>query len=656
MIKAAGLGLRTRQGWVFRDVDLSLPDGSAVAIAGPAGSGRTMLLLTLAGRARPSTGELRVAGTVRRADIRRQVAVARATGAVELDPDLHVGDCRREAGAAVRRTRTSAGPRSSWASTADRATPVGDLAPDDAALLALALAAAARPAALVLDDVDLHTTHAQQRRVWTALTAVAAEGISTITSSRSTRRIAGDAVVYDLGEESPCGRLGWHGSRSSGSARRCSGSRSRSSCSCRCSTAGCTCGPTGTRTASSTQIPVAVVNSDQPVTVNGQAGRRRQAVRRRAEEGPRSSTGTSSTARRRPAASHDTDYYFEISVPSDFSRKLASGADTTPQRARMLITLDDANGYIVGKMAQTVQAELENKISAAAVSAYFQSVFDNLEQLRDGVVQAVDGAGQLRDGAASAEKGSATRVSGIGELKAGADKLAPGAQQVSDGVSAIADVVVPAANTIADAAAALTQTRPPTAAARPTHSPATAAQAADAVAGGTGSVQEPGDRARHRAPRAAVDDPAYQELVRVTGQPPAGFATGQVGRGGDGPEDHDGDRRTAHAQQLAQDAPRAAVGGPRRGDEDLRTGRRRQAGGVRRRRAAGHAASARRRPARTTLHDGITQLSSGATSLADGLTDAERRIPVLSDDAEEEQRRDPGVTGRRGDARTCTRR
>ncbi len=60
MIDAAGLGLRTRQGWVYRGVDLSLPAGSLAVIAGPAGSGRTMSPLTLAGRAKPSTDELRV--------------------------------------------------------------------------------------------------------------------------------------------------------------------------------------------------------------------------------------------------------------------------------------------------------------------------------------------------------------------------------------------------------------------------------------------------------------------------------------------------------------------------------------------------------------------------------------------------------------------
>jgi ABC-type multidrug transport system ATPase subunit len=198
-LTAQGLGLRTRQGWVYRDVGLSLPAGSLAAIAGPAGSGRTMLLLTLAGRAKPSTGELRVGEAFNRADIRARVAVARATGAVELDPDLTVGDSRREAGLLFY------GVDLDWSEKLvgldlDGTTLVGDLAPDDAALFAVALAAAARPAALVLDDVDAHTTPDQQRRIWTALTAVAEAG-TTVIASTIDAGLAGAALVHELGSD-----------------------------------------------------------------------------------------------------------------------------------------------------------------------------------------------------------------------------------------------------------------------------------------------------------------------------------------------------------------------------------------------------------------------------------------------------------------------
>jgi ABC-type multidrug transport system ATPase subunit len=199
MIEATGLGLRTRHGWVFRDVDLTVAAGEVAAVVGPSGSGRTMLLLALAGRAKPSAGELRVGDATSRPDIRRQVTVARATGAVELDPDLTVGDSRREAGLLFYGADLAVAEELVGLDL-DSATVVGDLAPDDAALFALALAAAGHPAALVLDDVDLRATPEQQHRIWAGLHAVAGTGIAVVASAIDVRQ-AGVVRTLRLGRD-----------------------------------------------------------------------------------------------------------------------------------------------------------------------------------------------------------------------------------------------------------------------------------------------------------------------------------------------------------------------------------------------------------------------------------------------------------------------
>ena len=43
----AGLSLMGGSDWIFRDVDLTVAPGALAAIVGPAGSGRSSLLLTL---------------------------------------------------------------------------------------------------------------------------------------------------------------------------------------------------------------------------------------------------------------------------------------------------------------------------------------------------------------------------------------------------------------------------------------------------------------------------------------------------------------------------------------------------------------------------------------------------------------------------------
>jgi RND superfamily putative drug exporter len=77
---------------VLRDVGVRVPTGGLLVVEGPHRSGRTALLLTLAGRTRPDSGTLKVAGLLspdRAAAIRGRVALVRA--ATSPDP---LGDLR----------------------------------------------------------------------------------------------------------------------------------------------------------------------------------------------------------------------------------------------------------------------------------------------------------------------------------------------------------------------------------------------------------------------------------------------------------------------------------------------------------------------------------------------------------------------------------
>ena len=80
-ISAAGLRLDRPDGTaLYRDVSVRVPSGGVLVVAGPHRSGRTAVLLTVAGRAHADAGTLKVDGLVapvRARDIRRRVAIAR---------------------------------------------------------------------------------------------------------------------------------------------------------------------------------------------------------------------------------------------------------------------------------------------------------------------------------------------------------------------------------------------------------------------------------------------------------------------------------------------------------------------------------------------------------------------------------------------------
>ncbi|MCR6492530.1 MMPL family transporter [Cellulomonas sp. P24] len=91
-IVAAGLRLDRPDGTpLYRDVSVRVPTGGVLVVAGPHRSGRTAVLLTIAGRAHADDGALKVDGLVapvRARDIRRRVAFARLMRAADPVSEL----------------------------------------------------------------------------------------------------------------------------------------------------------------------------------------------------------------------------------------------------------------------------------------------------------------------------------------------------------------------------------------------------------------------------------------------------------------------------------------------------------------------------------------------------------------------------------------
>ncbi len=173
---------------MFENVDLDLPASAILAVHGAAGTGRTCLLLALAGRMRLTSGAVRVGAHVLPDDhreVRRTVAVAAAGPALALEPRLRVGELIAE--------RTWLAPGVTTAAVRAALDVVGldvpeklmaeELGTAGSTRLALALCLAERPGAIVLDDLDRDCTPDQRREVWTAVGQAARTGVTMLTGS-----------------------------------------------------------------------------------------------------------------------------------------------------------------------------------------------------------------------------------------------------------------------------------------------------------------------------------------------------------------------------------------------------------------------------------------------------------------------------------------
>jgi ABC-2 type transport system ATP-binding protein len=157
---------------VFRDVDLDAARGDLRALTGPAGSGRTSLLLALAGRFKITDGVLERHG---------RAALAYVHGVTDPDPNLTVAEHVVERSLLLGRRGPSV--------AVDGADRLGrDLTPLDKHRLGLALARLEDPDLIAVDDADTGLSTDERRELWKELQALADDGYAVIATCREDPR------------------------------------------------------------------------------------------------------------------------------------------------------------------------------------------------------------------------------------------------------------------------------------------------------------------------------------------------------------------------------------------------------------------------------------------------------------------------------------
>lgn len=185
------LGLATREGTVFSEVSLSFDQGALGVIQGPSGSGRSSLLLALAGRMRGLTGSLTVAGIdgIREAKRLRQItSIARIGSLIDIEGQLTVGDSLVERALIDGIKPDRAEQIFGHATTIlDCDLPRHDLVDELGALqrtqLSVALASLRPAHLLLLDDAERGLSRADQAELLASLQRLTDTGVTLIISS-----------------------------------------------------------------------------------------------------------------------------------------------------------------------------------------------------------------------------------------------------------------------------------------------------------------------------------------------------------------------------------------------------------------------------------------------------------------------------------------
>lgn len=186
------------------------------------------------------------------------------------------------------------------------------------------------------------------------------------------------------------------------------------------------------------RIPVALVNDDEGAT----AGGRRVTVGDTITEGLRDSDTFEwhevSSAEARKGV-EDGTYYLSLTMPGDFSRRIASSSGSSPETSALQVRTNDANNYIVGQISRTVFSEVRTAASTKASRSFLDRIFISFSDIHGKTVKAAEGADRLNDGLGRAKKGSKDLADGLEAAKKGSGKLSGGLRRLNSGAGDLED-------------------------------------------------------------------------------------------------------------------------------------------------------------------------------------------------------------------------
>jgi putative membrane protein len=131
----------------------------------------------------------------------------------------------------------------------------------------------------------------------------------------------------------------------------------------------------------------------------------------------------------------DGDYYMTLTVPRDFSARLAHADSDHPQRAVLEVRANEASNLLASQIGGRVFLEVQSSLAQVTSQRYLERVFVSLGDIRGGLVHAGTGAHRLSAALGTASRGSQRLAGGLCSADAGAHSLRGGLSSLSSGAN-----------------------------------------------------------------------------------------------------------------------------------------------------------------------------------------------------------------------------
>ena len=203
-------------------------------------------------------------------------------------------------------------------------------------------------------------------------------------------------------------------------------------------------------------LPVAVVNLDQPTTLEGN----------KVDVGDKLVKELKSnddldwhfvSAKKAQEGLKDRKYYMIVKIPKNFSENAASVLDADPEKMDLTYETNGGLNFLGEVISENAMTQLKAQVSESVTKSYADVIIKMVKTVGDGMEQAADGATKLADGSKQVADGIATVQSKVPELSSGVKQLDDGGKQLADGVKQYTDGAGQAAKGSDQLAAGMTQ-------------------------------------------------------------------------------------------------------------------------------------------------------------------------------------------------------
>jgi len=191
------------------------------------------------------------------------------------------------------------------------------------------------------------------------------------------------------------------------------------------------------------QVTAAIVNDDDPVTIDGQTvplGRQLSAGLVDGDQDTNYTWVITDAADAKNGLA-DGAYTAVVTIPKNFSAAATSfsGDAADAERARLEVTTSDRSKLVDDAITQTITQTAATLLGRQLTTTYLENIYVGFNTLNEQLGEAADGAGQLSSGGVSLAQGAQELANGTTQLADGSTALADGATQLADGTTALAD-------------------------------------------------------------------------------------------------------------------------------------------------------------------------------------------------------------------------